>query len=569
MSDLGKLALSYARQGFHVFPLRPLSKIPATSNGFHAATTDAEIISAWWEENEEYNIGIRTGKESGISVIDLDGMEGRRSFSASSIMEEGSLDTLIVKTPSGGCHLIYDYNPDLKQTAGLLPNVDVRNDGGYIVANGSRVDTGAGIGEYTIEVDAPIAPLPAWILDLQKKKKTTPKEGHTTPEEGEVGEGGRNAYLAKVGGALRRQAIDQDAIEEILLAINERKCDPPLDDNEVLTVARSVSRYEPDPDEIPSSTIVKVQDTVERTFKYLSNKDLVKGEPTGFDGLDALLGGGLRTGELVALHAQAKTGKNTWLHRVILNLLNRKIPVGYASRELHPEREVNPDLISKTLKKNAWKDELPEAELAQAVADWPLYYSYGQGYFPIQELKEWVKNLKAQYGVKYFFMDHLHYMLLKEEWQQAAELIRVLKSLVNSQDICIVLIVQPTQPKEDGGLGLHTLKGGSSIGQAIDTLINMEHVKDESGERMKDIRKLTVAEVRHKLASRGTIYLQYDKETTDIVEAEREEAPNPTPSFHGGISFRKEELERTDLLQLAKKWGPKGALQEIPPPVLE
>ena len=61
-------ALAWA-QTYPVFPLAPGSKVPlAGSHGFYDATTDEARIRQWFAAN----FGIRTGKESGIFVVDLD-----------------------------------------------------------------------------------------------------------------------------------------------------------------------------------------------------------------------------------------------------------------------------------------------------------------------------------------------------------------------------------------------------------------------------------------------------------------------------------------------------------------
>jgi hypothetical protein len=65
-------AVSYARKGISVFPCKPREKIPATKNGFYDATTDEDAIREWWRENPDYNVAIRTGKDSGLVVVDID-----------------------------------------------------------------------------------------------------------------------------------------------------------------------------------------------------------------------------------------------------------------------------------------------------------------------------------------------------------------------------------------------------------------------------------------------------------------------------------------------------------------
>src|SRR5688500_10453804 len=103
-------ALSYAARGWHVFPLQPNSKAPATPNGLHDASADPEVIKRWdWEGK---NIGIRTGKASGVVVLDVDDPDF--------VFEVGVPTTYQVFTPSGGYHLYFKAPyVELKNRVGL------------------------------------------------------------------------------------------------------------------------------------------------------------------------------------------------------------------------------------------------------------------------------------------------------------------------------------------------------------------------------------------------------------------------------------------------------------------
>lgn len=72
--SLHQYAIELATAGYPVFPKYPRSKKPATENGFYDATTDIDQINEWWEENPDYNIGIPTGKVSGLVVLDREGI---------------------------------------------------------------------------------------------------------------------------------------------------------------------------------------------------------------------------------------------------------------------------------------------------------------------------------------------------------------------------------------------------------------------------------------------------------------------------------------------------------------
>lgn len=136
-------ALALARRGFRVFPLHPNSKIPAVSDFPNIATTDEAKIRAWWSDpiqkcETDNNIGIATGR--GLVVIDLDVKEdqnGLETFKDIDFLDECA-DTYRVRTPSGGLHLYFHAEGTFRNSVRLLgPGVDVRADGGFVVAAGS------------------------------------------------------------------------------------------------------------------------------------------------------------------------------------------------------------------------------------------------------------------------------------------------------------------------------------------------------------------------------------------------------------------------------------------------
>ncbi|HEY7822781.1 MAG TPA: bifunctional DNA primase/polymerase, partial [Acidimicrobiia bacterium] len=69
-------ALRYASWGWHVLPLQPNSKIPATAHGVHDATVDPEQIRKWWSRDPEMNIGVAAGRVSDLLVFDVDPRNG-------------------------------------------------------------------------------------------------------------------------------------------------------------------------------------------------------------------------------------------------------------------------------------------------------------------------------------------------------------------------------------------------------------------------------------------------------------------------------------------------------------
>lgn len=144
-----RFALRYARLGWHVFPVHSVrhgrctcgeaacerqGKHPLTPHGFKDATTDRSTIRQWWTIWPWANIAVATGKVSGIVVLDVDGGEGEASLRSLNI------ETPLLRSRSGkGWHHYYKY-PGMSVESGVrvVPGVDVRADGGYIIVPPSR-----------------------------------------------------------------------------------------------------------------------------------------------------------------------------------------------------------------------------------------------------------------------------------------------------------------------------------------------------------------------------------------------------------------------------------------------
>ncbi len=62
-----------------------------------------------------------------------------------------------------------------------------------------------------------------------------------------IAEGSRNAALTSFAGSMRNRGMSEDAMFAALLVENYERCAPPLDEDEVRSIARSVARYEPGP----------------------------------------------------------------------------------------------------------------------------------------------------------------------------------------------------------------------------------------------------------------------------------------------------------------------------------
>jgi len=230
--------------------------------------------------------GIVTGKLSGVVVVDCD--------SATAMLVMGDLKPH-VRTPRGGGHYYFDYPGHfVKTVAGLLQKMDIRADGGFVNTIGTTSK-----GEYRIEIMPTPQTIYRWdqmpkvILDAMDRPKAKPE---TEPGES-ILEGQRNDRLTRKGGSMARSGFSPSAIEAALLKENAERCQPPLPEDEVRAIAKSVARYEP-----AAASLGEAPEIV-------SAKELIK---MNLSPLKSVLPGMIVAG-LTIMTAKPKAGKGWWV----------------------------------------------------------------------------------------------------------------------------------------------------------------------------------------------------------------------------------------------------------------
>lgn len=234
-------ALYYADIGFAVFPLKVRSKYPATEHGFKDASKDKAIIEKWWDEKPGYNIGIATGKASdGLIVIDLDidndkGINGYESLKDWE-RDNGALpETWTSITGRGGYHLLYRCSTEYQCKTGLYDGVDIRADGGYIVAPPSIHPDTERAYEWEIgpEDEVDITPVNCIVTEFLKGSGGSDVNKNAYHVAEEIPEGTRVSSLIQLIGSLRAKGVSEKGIENLVRTENTEKCKPPLTDDEL------------------------------------------------------------------------------------------------------------------------------------------------------------------------------------------------------------------------------------------------------------------------------------------------------------------------------------------------
>ncbi|HPO10222.1 MAG TPA: bifunctional DNA primase/polymerase, partial [bacterium] len=241
-------ALGYAAKGWSVMPLN--GKVPVTKHGFKDATTDPDGIKTWWADCPNANVGIVTGKRSGLIVLDIDPRHGGDE-SLREIMEEcGSFsETVVCETGGGGLHFYFRCSEeDMRGRTGILPGIDVKAEGGYVVAPPSihpetqeayRWKEGQG-------PDAvPVADVPPCLMDLINGTPAAAAKESGWNELGTIPKGKRHTVLVSLAGTMRNRGMGEEAIFQALWVENESKCTPPLPEAEIRGISQSIAKYPP------------------------------------------------------------------------------------------------------------------------------------------------------------------------------------------------------------------------------------------------------------------------------------------------------------------------------------
>ena len=159
-------ALAYARMGWSAVPVRPGEKLPAVPWAkFQTLPADAATIRGWFDHAPLLGVGLVQGGVPGTIVLDFDGELGHATLRE--LEARGLPMSVRALTPGGGVHVFLRHPGfSIATRKGVLPGMDVRGDGGFVVAAPSRHANG---GHYCWDVDAhpddcAVAECPAWLF---------------------------------------------------------------------------------------------------------------------------------------------------------------------------------------------------------------------------------------------------------------------------------------------------------------------------------------------------------------------------------------------------------------------
>jgi hypothetical protein len=275
MKTVLECALDYVSRGWPVFPVHGIrdgrctcdgarnckpGKHPRTPHAHLDATTDQAAIERWFTSMPDSNIGIATGEVSGFVVVDVDAKNDGLAQMEALEKKHGDLPkTVIARTGGGGAHVFLKHpGRRIRNTAGrVAPGIDIRGDGGFIVAPPSAHESG-GRYEWAIESapgEVELAPIPDWLMALvaePPRSRATRRDRFLASAWADfiqqpIAEGRRNSTITTVAGALfglSLKGLPPPLAVTLLHCLNEARCAPPLPDSEVDAIINSIGRRE-------------------------------------------------------------------------------------------------------------------------------------------------------------------------------------------------------------------------------------------------------------------------------------------------------------------------------------
>lgn len=231
------------RLGLSIFPVIAGDKRPLTRNGFKDAVRSVEEYNAL-HGGQPHNIGMPTGKVNGVFVLDVDPRHGGFETIRALCTQYGPMpSTWSSMTQSGGAHYFFRWDDSRPVTnrVDLLPGLDIRGDGGYVLLPPSRVD-----GDYEW-VGSPrkreLLDAPEWLYALLGADSAPESKDLSHLAEG-VTSGSRNVSMTELCGMLLGRGVPVKLAWTLVYAYNQFHCSPPLEEEELLRTFESIANRE-------------------------------------------------------------------------------------------------------------------------------------------------------------------------------------------------------------------------------------------------------------------------------------------------------------------------------------
>lgn len=245
----------YLKLGISVFPAMS-NKVPAIPSWapYQTRTATPEEIEAWSEDlGENINIALVCGKLSNLTVVDCDSEEAAEKVKS---LLPDQIEVPIVFTPKKGCrHYYFQFTPGLLNRARYQAGIDVRTEGGYVLAPPSQTkktpDGKCVDGEYIWHKEYQLGkicppPMPAELRDYLLsglKGEGQVRCGEESKDRSQIlVEGTRDQDLFHLALQFFKDGRPVEEIQRNILAA-AAICKPPHPEKEALAKIKSAEKF--------------------------------------------------------------------------------------------------------------------------------------------------------------------------------------------------------------------------------------------------------------------------------------------------------------------------------------
>lgn len=509
--NLLSLALIYLAKGWSVIPVGK-NKIPLISwKEYQKRKPTIEEVINWFFIFPDAQIGIVTGSVSNLTVIDIE--------------EDGDFtlfpeDTYRVKTGGNGVHVYFEYEKGFKNAVRIFPSVDIRSEGGYVIASGSVSSKGSyteinslhatRMSEKTLRLfhDANLASQRI----LPSSASSGPSPFLVNSDDGlfydGAGSGSRNDSMTKFAGALHAKLHPTlwSSVGWNLFTESNLKNTPPLPDRELENIWKSIGAKESSqnpsgrnysspqssqtwgpsqkqdsdaPNVVSKEIIPENQEDPAETLHVskIASLQKIDTEHTfsiGMDVFDDALLGGFSAGEVVVVAGQSGNGKTSIVQDWTVKLSSLNLPTLWFSYEV--------------LAKPLWE----KFKLMGADENTPIYLPRFNDSYDTEWVINVIEKSIIKWGTKVVCIDHLGFLRApKGRYANAADAVthtvRSLKILAVKYGLIILLPVhvRKTLSKVPD---LNDIRESLGIAQEADSVFFIGREKDKFGQSTTDAR---------------------------------------------------------------------------------
>lgn len=458
-------AKQYTKKGLSVIPVGKDKRPLISWKEFQTRIATNEEIDQWFEKYPEAQVGIVTGKISNLTVVDVE-KGGDAGFLPQ--------DTMIIKTGGGGWHYYFNFEPGVMNSTRIRELVDIRSEGGYVVAPPSETEKG----EYVIQQTEDLADFPKHLFP-QSKPSYQPAQAtginqslkHNVEEYAGYGPGERNDQMTRfIGTILRRvHGAEWDTVALSIIREANKKNTPPLSDYELLQSFKSIRGREILASQsrlIPQSSVVhefpddgsdEVLHLSEVAAKQTITVDRVI--PLGMPCFDNVIMGGAVPGDLIIIGGETGNGKTTLMQDFAANFM-----LAQSKKVLLFTYEVMPQFM--------W-DKFKEMGITEKnIICVPLKNTSGT----VDWIEKKILEARKKFDVDAVCIDHMGFLAPKQSSSSLksvsanystylTQIARELKSLAIKEEVPIIVPVHVRKTQE---LSLNDIANSAGLGQESD-----------------------------------------------------------------------------------------------------